>query len=175
MKEVQPTSALLFSTHGVPFGTRADRAKGITFKKARAINQRWEDRTDDIDVYYEDVLAPQEQMYLDAGLGAPMFFRNVDGNEQGRFPHYPCSCGELAHHPLFANQGEDYDGDFDVMVGESTSLVQSVIDGAQRFWIRRARKIRDIELLPSDSEVKHPRNSELLREVVKELKALAAA
>ena len=114
-------------------------------------------------------------MYLDVGLGDPEFFRNVDGNEQGRFPRYPCSCINLADHSLFANQGEDYDGDFDAMVSESATVAQIVIDGAQRFWIRRARKIRAINLLPDTSSVKHPRNSELLREVMKELGALESA
>ena len=175
MKEVKPTLSLLHRTHGMAFGERANRSKGITHQQARTINQRWEDRTDDIEVYYEDVFLVQEQMNLDAGLGRPGFFRNVDGNEQGRFPSYPCSCGSLAGHPVFANQGEDYDGDFDAMANGSAVAVQSVIDGAQRFWIRRARKIRDITRLPAPELVKHPRNSVLLREVAEELKALEVA
>ena len=171
MTEIQPTLVLLEDTHGVAFGGRADRSKGITHFQARVLNQRWEDRADDIEICYKDVDVPQLQMYLDAGLGTPMFFRNVDGNEQGRFPNYPCSCIELQSHPLFANQGEDYDGDFDAMLGSATT-VETVITGAQRFWIRRARKIRDIALLPDAGIVRHPRNAVLLRQVKRELEEL---
>ena len=172
MRELQPTLGLLVSTHGERFPARADRSRDVGFEKSRTISQRWGDRTGDIEVYYEDVFVPQLQMYFDAGLGHPRFFRNVDGNEQGRFPEYPCSCLKLRSHPVFANQGEDYDGDFDVMTAENSTAAQTVIDGAQRFWIRRARKIRDISLLPSPNLVKHPRNGALLRQVTEELKAL---
>lgn len=169
MNEMTPTQELFELTHGKRFGVRADRSKGVTYRQARVISQRWEDRTDDIEVYYTGVEVPLAKMYGEAGLGEPEFFRNQDGNEQGRFPHCPCSCVNLAHHLVFANQGEDYDGDFDAMTTGSVTATQAVIDGAQRFWIQRCRKIRDASLLPNEEIVKHPRNFQLLLEVKREL------
>ena len=169
MTEVQPTRALKELTHGKQLPRRADSEKGVTFHEARAFAQRWQDRTDDIVAYLENVDVPQEPMYVNAGLGKPRFFRNEDGNEQGRFPDSPASPNSLREHPRYANQGEDFDGGFDAMTSNSPTVAQVVIDGAQRVHIRRARKLGDVSLLPADELIKHPRNSELAREVRKEL------
>jgi len=173
MIEVAPTQQLLESTHGIEFPRRADNAKGVSFQEARGLAQRWRDRTDDIDVYLQDVAAPHTQMYMDAGLGDPVFFRNDDGNEQARFPGTPTSPFNLRAHPRYANQAEDYDGLLDAVISDSPTVVQTVIDGAQRVQIRRAGKLDDIKLLPPTELIKHPRNSQLAREISRRLKEAA--
>ena len=171
MTEVQPTQALKELTHGKQIPRRADSAKGLTHHEARTFAQRWQDRTDDIEVYLQDVDVPHVQMYVKAGLLAPVFFRNQDDNEQGRFPYSPASPNSLRGHPKYANQGEAFDGGFDAMTSDSETIVQTIIDGAQRVQIRRARKLKDLDLLPAEGTIKHPRNASLAMEVRRELKS----
>ena len=175
MTDVTPTQALKEETHGIQIPRRADSAKGLTHREARAFAQRWQDRTDDIEAYLDGVDVPREQMYVDAGLGKPKFFRNEDGNEQGRFPDAPTSPHSLKDHPRYANQAEDFDGNLDAMASDSPVVAQTMIDGAQRRQIRMARKLSDVNLLPADSLIKHPVNSALAREVRRELSAGASA
>ncbi|KKM17981.1 hypothetical protein LCGC14_1670240 [marine sediment metagenome] len=165
MTSVEPTRASLERTHGIQIPVRADRNKGVDFHKARTYNHRWDDRTGDIIAYLDGVRVPHLGMYLDAGLGEPVFFRNEDDSEVGRFPGSPTSPISLKDHPKFANQGEDYDGGLDAVASDSPVVVQSVIDGAQRVQINRADKVRDVSLLPPDGKIKHPRNFALAREV----------
>ncbi len=175
MIEVAPTKQLFESTHGIEFPRRADRAKGVSFQEARGLAQRWRDRTDDIDVYLQDVAVPQAKMYLDAGLGKPVFFRNDDGNEQARFPGTSTSPFNLRDHPRYANQAEDYDGLLDAVTSGSSTVAQMVSDGAQRFQIRRAGKMDDIDLLPPAEIIKHPRNGQLARRIRQRLKPAAGS
>lgn len=169
MTEVQPTQARLESTHGIQIPVRADRSKGISRFEARVFAQRWRDRTDDIVAYLDDVAVPHEHMFIDAELDIPVFFRNEDGREVGRFPGSPTSPINLSSHPRYVNQGEDYDGDLDDITSDSETTVQVVITGAQRRRIQRAGKLDDLSLLPLDSQIKHPRNFALAREIRRRL------
>ena len=174
MIEVTPTQQLKETTHGVEIPRRANDAKGVTYQDARVYAQRWRDRTDDIAAYLDGVDVPHLDMFIDAGLGKPICFRNIDDNEQGRFPDSPTSPWSLRNHPKYANQGEDYDGSFDAMTSDSPTVAQTIIDGAQRVQINRARKLQDVSLLPPQELIKHPRNSSLAREVGRELKTSEA-
>ena len=88
MTEVEPTQALKELTHGIQILRRADSARGLTHHEARAFAQRWQDRTDDIEAYLDGVDVPQEQMYVNAGLGKPRFFRNRRRQRTGAFPGF---------------------------------------------------------------------------------------
>lgn len=165
MTDVTPTRALLENTHGIQIPVRADRSKGLDFHMARTYSHRWDDRTGDIVAYLAGVRVPHRQMFIDAGLGRPVFFRNEDGSEVGRFPESPTSPINLSSHPRYANQGEDYDGDLDDITSDIETVVQVVITGAQRRRIWRAGKLMDATLLPPDGQIKHTGNARLAREI----------